>query len=321
MLPTKVREQAERADALHRELYGNTEQPAPVAEGENVEQVAAAPVVEQTPPVEVTPPVAADSFETQYRVLKGKYDAEVPRMAEELREAKHANRDLQAQVEKLREEMTALKQQPAAPAAPRIDEVEGMSLDDVKEQFGEEFAKAVGAVARQYVRQSEDKFREEFVPKLDQVERHAVETARETFLRRLGESVPDYAEIDRSPEFTAFLDEVDPLSGRARRTYFEEANNSNDAARIAKFFLTFKATTQPPQSEAAMHVPSQAIEAMVQPSTSRVSEVPKGKKFWTRAEVQQFYVDVRKGRYTPTQAKAIESDMFAAQRENRFQAA
>jgi hypothetical protein len=39
---------------------------------------------------------------------------------------------------------------------------------------------------------------------------------------------------------------------------------------------------------------------------------------WTGKEVQQFYDDVRRGRYKSDEVASIEQDILSAQREGRF---
>jgi hypothetical protein len=314
MLPKKVREQAERAEALHRQVYGNTandaapgESAAPRPEqGEVMANQAAAPTAPGQP-TEFAAAPADDTWEKKYRVLEGKYNAEVPRMAAQLRE--------------LRDEIEALRSAPA-PAAPAVPQTElgGMTPEDVVEQFGEDFAKAVGAVAARIASQNTDALRQEFQPKLESVEKTTMESARAEFLRELSRLVPDWKAIDQDDGFTAFLDETDPLTGRSRRFFFKEADKHMDAARIAQFFQAFKGNSNPALQAPAVNGPS-AIELQLQPSSNRSSpQSPQGKRYWTSADVRQFYVDVRKGRFTPQEAKRIESDIFAAQRENRFAA-
>lgn len=309
MLPQKVREAAERADRLHAEAYGNTTQVTPVQPVVDVDPpVVEVPqaVVPVEPPAAV-PPAPAANWEEKYRVLNGKYQAEVPRMAEQIRELKSS--------------MQLLQEAAAAPAptpVPAID-VSGITPDQVVEQFGEDFAKAVGAIASQIADQRADQVRGEFKPQLETVEKRSAESAREGYMRELARLVPEWQVIDTDDNFTAFLDEADELSGRSRRFFFQEADKHMDAARVAKFFRAFKGNSTAPTAPVVPAGPS-AIDAMLQPSSNRTSEAPQGKRFWTQADIRKFYVDVRQGRFTPQESKRIESDIFAAQRENRMAA-
>lgn len=319
MLPQKVREAAERAEQIHRQVYGNTETaPVKVPGAEAAppsEPPAAPPAVLETPQVPAAPAeppvVQTANWEEKYRVLDGKYKAEVPRMAQEIRGLKDT-------IEELRTTVTKATAPP--PASPVPIPTEGMTLKQVEETFGEDWAKAVVAIAAQIADDRVTRVRQDFQPQLESVEKRSAETARDSFIRELTTLVPDWQQIDTDDNFTVYLDEVDELSGRSRRQFFSEADKRNDARRVAKFFTTFKGNSTAPAPTAPPAATNPAVEALLQPSTTRVTEVPKGKKVWASADIRQFYVDVRRGRYTPQETQRIESDIFAAQRENRLAA-
>lgn len=312
MLPKQVQEAAERANRIHQEIYGNTEAPAPDAAPAEVVATAEpapapAPVAEPAP----APAPAEDaSWQRKYEVLDGKYRAEVPRMAGQIR-------DLNATIETLRAEIATVKVAPAPAPTP----IEGMTREQVVESFGEDFAKAVAAEAARVVREQTDGLRSELLPKIEGVQQQARTSAREGFIRDLARQVPDFAEIDATEGFTAFLDEIDGMSGRSRRDFFNEADKANDASRIAQFFKAFKGHSTPAPTPAPAPAGPTAVDYALQPDTSsRATPVPPGKRMWTQADIRQFYVDVRKGRFNAADATRIESDIFAAQRENRLAA-
>jgi len=308
-IPRAVREAGERAEALHQQMYGNTgEQPTP--------EQTAAPVVDAPPPqvqdvqpVATTPqaeapaqPSGEENWEVKYKVLNGKYSAEVPRLAEQVRE--------------LKDQIKALSEKPAP--EPEVVVKNKLTPEQVVEQFGEDFASAVGSLASQIAEQRTAKLREELAPKVEQAAETAIRSARADFFRGLEALVPEFRQIDEEDGFTLFLDEVDPMSGRPRRDFFNDANHSNDAARVARFFSAYRGLkSQPAQQPVAM--PS--IEAQIAPDSSRSApSTPPGKKLWTRAEIGRFYEAVRRGAYSEQDYGRIESDIFAAQRENRVAA-
>jgi hypothetical protein len=63
---------------------------------------------------------------------------------------------------------------------------------------------------------------------------------------------------------------------------------------------------------------------MVAPGTQNAGTVGaqdgSGKRVWSRAEITKFYSDVQAGKYkaNPERRKALEADIFAAQREKRI---
>src|SRR5207248_2233709 len=100
MLPQKIREAAERAEQIHRQVYGgNTGSeptPAPVVDAAPID-APQEPAVQEPAPVDPSP-VPTVNWEEKYKVLDGKYRAEVPRMAQEIRGLKDANEELRAAI-------------------------------------------------------------------------------------------------------------------------------------------------------------------------------------------------------------------------------
>jgi hypothetical protein len=298
MLPKAVREAGERADALMQPSQeGNTEvasAPAPAP--------ADAPAAQAAP--EATPaPALSDDWEVKYRVLAGKYSAEVPRLTQEIRELK----------DKLRE----AESKPAAPvAAPVV--VNDASMDAVREQYGDDFANAVSSVATQIASAQVAKVRDELAPKVEAATSSAAITSRQAFLEQLTRTVTDWAVIDADPGFTAFLDEIDDLSGQPRRAFFSSADAANDANRVARFFSAYRerSSAKPPSPQQA--VASNHVEYSLQPQTTGSNVVPDSKRMWSQADVRKFYTDARRGLYSEQEYERIESDIFAAQRDGRF---
>lgn len=284
----------------------------PPAETPPVEIVTPeAPVV--VPPVKVEAAVAevqnADSWELKYRALNGKYIAEVPRLAQQLREANEA----------LRIAQTA---SPAKPAEGEETPPAG-TPQSVIDQYGEDFAAAVTTVAQAQTKP----LRDELSSKVERLDAEAGERRRQDFLRDLSTHVPNWGRIDQDPGFTAYLDDFDAQTGKTRREFFNEADASNNAPRVASFFAAFANGNQPrPAPTPAPAAPAPpSVEHLIAPDSSRHSEAPEGKKHWTRAEVAKFYADARAqggnkpyGRYSAADYARIDADISAAPGENRY---
>lgn len=330
-LPRAVQEAAERAEALQRTyIERNTaEQATPdgkVAPAQTggeagaVASVTEAPVEikvdtaaasqpqaqptavqpPQTPPQPAPAPAqpTAVDWEHKYRVLAGKYSAEVPELSQRIR-------DLQSQVDRLSK---------APPPPDPI--VTDMTPEQVVEKFGPEFAQAVAAIVVPMADARANRVREEVAPEISRVSEFAASTARGGYLSRLSALVPNWESIDSDPGFTAWLDSVDRLTGYPRRRFFSEADGRNDADRVSRFFIEYAG----PQAAAAQ--PAQkVIEAQLAPPVSGAAPpMPAGKRVWREQEIKQFYADVRRGLITEQDARRIESDIFAAQRERRIAA-
>lgn len=318
-LPRAVREQAERAERAHQELLGNTATAAPVAEVVEVPP-AETPIVEVVtpeapvvvPPVQVEAVVAevpvADSWELKYRVLNGKYQAEVPRLAQQLRESNEALKIAQSA-----SAASTVTNAEAAPAA--------MTPQVVIDQYGEDFAGAVHTVAK-----AETKLlRDELSSKVDRLDAEAGERRRGDFLRDLATHVPNFAQVDQEPGFSAYLDDFDAQTGKTRREFFTEADASNNAPRVASFFSAYIKGKKQPAPAPAVVAPPPSVEHLIAPDSSRHSEAPEGKKQWTRVEVAKFYSDSRAqggnkpyGRYTAAEYGRIDADISSAPGEGRY---
>ena len=319
-LPRAVREQAERAERAHQALLGNTATAAPETEVLEVPPVETQPIEIVTPEAPVVVPLAhveaavaevpiADSWELKYRVLNGKYQAEIPRYAQELREAKEALRNAQTSTT-------------ASPAAGQGATPAGQLPQEVVDQYGEDLTNAITTVAAAQMKP----LRDELSSKVDRLDVEAGERRRSDFLRDLSTHVPNWAQIDRDPGFTAYLDDFDAQTGKTRREFFNEADGSNNAPRVASFFATYaKGTNKPAPVQAVAATPAPSVEHLIAPDSSRHSEAPEGKKTWTRVEVAKFYSDSRAqggskpyGRYTAAEYARIDADISKAPDEGRY---
>lgn len=114
-----------------------------------------------------------------------------------------------------------------------------------------------------------------------------------TFLSRLGNLVPDYAELDVDPQFGKWMEQQDEASGYARKVLFKRAEANGDVGRVAEFFHNFKngipATKADPLER---HVTPTGSAASVQ--TQPTSE---DNKIISWAHVNKFYDDAARGKY------------------------
>lgn len=309
-LPRAAVEANERADALlaQRAAQNGTphtaapEAPAPVTPQAPVAQEAPAPVVApQAAPAQT--PAFESTWEQRYKVLDGKYRAEVPRLQTQIK-------DKDATIANLQEMLAAAKQAPAA----RVD-----FTAEEREQFGDELLNVVARVAAAQAPAAAAP-QVDLTPineRMQRLERQSAETAEDAFFRKLGEKVPHWEAQNTDAGFVEWLSKSDSFTGRVRQDLFNEAYDALDVARIAAFFEAFPYKSPVARTESA--VPS--LESQVAPDVSRAAPpVPPGQKIWTQAEIGQFYTDVRRGLYNKNteEMARIEQDIFAAQKEKRI---
>jgi hypothetical protein len=324
-LPKQVQQQAEAVEEIERQLHGEPESPKTdeaeeVAEGPAEEQPAPEPAetpaeepVAETP--EVTPP-KDDTWERRYKTLDGKYKAEVPRLAAEVRELTSQLSAANARIDALLEATT--KAQPDAPQKLVTDEdVEtfGSDLVDLIDRKAREVAATMVTSEVADLKAENATLREQ----VGGVSERQTSNDRRAFYTDLGRLVPDYAEVNLDEGFIGWLSEVDPLSGFTRQDYLNNAFASFDVERTAALFDTYKQLTAPPEVPPS----NQVLQRHVAPGTSKAStRTPPAAatKIWTSAEIDQFYRSVAKGKFQGSEAEQvrIEAEIDAAVAEGRI---
>ena len=310
-IPRAVREAAEKAEAIHKQMY---EKPA----DEPTPQPQADPQPEPTPPVDpvpqppvedasvVAPPNSElpdqqkkdDQWEHRYKVIEGKYRAEVPRLAAD-------NRELRQKLDALTQELESLKSQATKPNSSLI------SQED-REKYGDDLLDVMKRAAQEQV-SAKDQEIAELKRRLDEVNHATTKSVEVGFYDQLGRLAPDWVTINSDENFLRWLDEYDELTGKTRQDLLSEAEASRDAERVARFFTKWKASQQ--QSVATNN---RALEAQVVPDTNRVVSAPSGKRFFTRQEIAAFYAAARRGEVSSKDMVAMESEIHAATIEGRI---
>ena len=346
-MPNQVDEMFQEADDLHRQLYPDQyppvtpdpnappdvpgpppdpvepvlpTEPAPV-EPPPAEPAPAAPPVEgtptepapapATPPGEpVTPPAAPDPFEERYRVLKGKYDAEVPRLAAEVAA-------LKAQIG-TPQQPTVQPTPPSASPAPAtsltIKEI--LSGDTELTEALASFEEAYPDVADLLVKLTEkaatvtNKKVQDVVSavnnQVQSVQEFQVESRTQRFWDVINQDIPDWQVIRDDPEFSTWLEEAEPYTGYPRAALMQDALSKFDAPRVVKFYkgFTFSKSSPPPViNPTPIPTPFPAVPgaALVAPPSGRSAAPspapPNNDPPITKAYIQQFYSEAARGTY------------------------
>ena len=319
--PQSVKDQAKRAEELHKEVYGGEgkdkgtppegEDPAkaPVVEPAKVEPAAA---VTQS----VLPVKGAEDFEHKFRVMKGKFDAEVPA--------------LQAQVASLTEQVKQfMENKPNEPA--KTPENFDAAITALQEQYGTEFTTMVNnaadsraeAKAIEIANKIVDERLKDINAKVETVAEVQVQSAADRFMVALDKGLGEgwKTGINKDPNFLAWLNKpIDAELGN--ETYMDRltaAYNSLDDAKVLTIFNRYiKLNPQAAKDTAS------ELEKLIVPENSGggddLANLNKEKKTYTGAEVDQFYADSAAGKYKdrPEEKARLEADIFAAQNEGRI---
>lgn len=238
---------------------------------------------------------ADDPWENKYKVLAGKYSAEVPTLAAEKRELRH-------KVQQLEKELENLKQAPSR---------ERLVKDEEVAEYGENLVDLIRRAAREEV-QSKDQEIEFLKSKLEQFEHQTQKNNTVDFYSRLGALVPDWVAVNENKSFHKWLAQRDELTGIERQEMLVQAEAERSPERVAAFFNAFKR-----QTSSAMVQANDRLASQVSPAAEVSDGPPPGKRVWTRAQISSFYQQVRTGEISDAEALAIEKEIQTASLEGR----
>lgn len=357
-LPKAVQAQIDKGNEIVDAIYPKNEDGTPM----NAEQIAARdaaaaeaganppadppadPPAANDPPAD--PPAAndppADPKEKdpnhKYKVLQGKYNAEVPRLQSTVRDLTEQNNELRQRVnntESLLASMNAVAPTqdpvpaPAATAPPGITDEEraqfGPDLIDVIERAAA--AKILPQVDAQIapVRTAQDAAAQT----ASQAQHDVAVSEREKTLAALEKAVPNWIQQNEDEGFLQWLNENDAYAGVPRGRLLTDAFQANDANRVIALFKGFQtenAVVTPSDPTPPVVEPQVQLEDLTAPGTPKTGSTSapdeSGKRQWSRNDISAFYAKknefVKKGQPIPDELKALERDLIAAQREGRI---
>jgi len=303
--PSAVAAAEELADRLQQELIAKRN--APETPEPPADQPKETPPADPQKGIEPEPPKPSDDSSTppdnkqddglehRYKVLQGKYNSEVPRLAAE-------NKELKASLKAIEEQLDMLKAEKAREPLVKPEEIE---------EYGEGLVDLARRIAQEEL-SKKDVLISKLQAKLDGLEQVTNKSVQEDFFEALGRMVPNWNAINDDARFHAWLDDVDELTGTRRQDLLATAERDRDAKRVAKFFQAFEKTSQKQVANA-----NSALESQVSPDSVRTPNAPPAKKIWTRAEIKDFYDKVRRGDVSDEEMVVIESDIQAATLEGR----
>lgn len=322
-LPRQLQRQQEEVDRLDREIAeaAAPKTDPPPTETPPVQDGQEPPVPAPTPP---PPAPSDDQWEQKFRTLKGKYDAEVPRLHQELRELRTTVQELTARTPKV--------ETPPAPEKPRTKRVTekdtetfGADLLDVIKRQAEDLASdSIAELSRKLDAIAAENA--ELKQKVSGVSTSQAQSAQEIYFTKLANAVPDWEAINVSPGFLEWLGQVDELSGASRQAYLTHAFEALNVDRTTKIFNAYKSTLAQPAPQPTVSK-QQEVQRQVTPGKSKTPPASANtsdasSKIWTAAEIDEFYRDVRAGNYKtkPQDAARIEAEIDAAAATGRVRA-
>lgn len=272
-----------------------TAQEAPMAQ-ESVPQEAASEVA----PVAAQDDAIAElrnkleAAENRYRTLAGMIHVK----DEEIRR-------LQELLTNISAEIKPAKESTQAPVQPSVDEQHDI------DEFGADMVDMVKRVVMRVLGDLPHRV-EMLEQRSTQTQQVVAETRKERFERQLTELVPNWRELDMSPEFADWL-KASPVRVDLARRYMAEY----DAQGIAELFRMYALQTAPSVDDSGAQK-AKRLEKKVAPAKSVASvQQPSAqdKKVWTKTEIAEVYRNRRN--YDAKTFTELEREIAIAQREGR----
>jgi len=255
-------------------------------------------------------------YKHQFSVMKGKYDAEVPRLHKQLRELKNKP-DLGPELEALRSEISDIKNKSSKVPAKVIDSMPP-HIKELMDDFSEESAKVLNwMMENQKPADNTDVLSR--MEKLEKAQKDAPEMIRGqvTYEQELRSLIPDIDALNEDMTFNDYLDQFDPLYRSTYREQLNDAHTKGNAKLVAKFFNDWKSQKKGEQNE-----PKPNMGDKVQPSSNRssVNKDPEVNIKIKLSEVLKFYDDAKNGVYRGREDEYARKDKeyFNAEREGRI---
>lgn len=315
-LPKAIQQQVENADRMVEVINGDktvppTEtDPNPTDPVNQDPQPPVATVSTETPPVEPQPD---SKWENKYHTLKGMYDAEVPRLHNQVRE-------LQQQMQQVLDE----KKEAELKIAQQPDPVKSLITEQDKEAFGTDLIDLIERATESKVATLKTREGEllneikDLKAQLGNVSERQVVSDQDRFVFTLGQKVPDWEQLNTDSGFLQWLSEVDPVYGMPRQYALTNAYNALDVDRVANIFNTYKASVTPKPTETKA---KPTLQSQVAPTRSRAASAPTAtdanQKFWSQGEIEEFYSEWRRGYLDDEEAARMEKEIHAAIAEGR----
>ncbi|MBY6105019.1 hypothetical protein KUW19_00820 [Ferrimonas balearica] len=320
-LPKSVAAQVEAAEAAQKALIEGrntseaeavdtpqepTEAPAEVT-AENGSVPEPMPAESQEPGINWQQ--RAEAAEQRYRVLQGKYNAEIKAAKDELGHGNNAELDqLRQQVSMLSAQLNQAQTQP--PAQPQAAPV-SMDLSRLREDYGDEFVDDVGRLIHEQAgRLVEERLRD--------VGQSVNQLTHQQKVGQLGSMLAqqgiDFNAVNADPLFLQWLSEADPLSGMPRQRLLDAAfGEQGDLSRTVTIFRQFVESNPAHVAAPSVTTPNPERYATVKPSAP-LQQAPAERASFDPNAYQRLCNQKALGRITDEEFTRLEREMFAAQR-------
>ena len=313
-LPKQVQAELAEVEELERALEAQRNpQAAEMDTSPEVEnETEAAPTLVEVGPAD-TPPTDKDdeTFKQKYATLLGKYDAEVPRLHQQLR-------GVNEELEQIRQDIAAKSVEPTKPK-----EKVSLVTDADRAEYGEELLDVQRRVAQEVSQDYEGQIAQQNAV-ISQLQEKLAHTGNQVgemdFSQKLQNAVPDWNQIDKDERWVAWLNEHDPMLRGQRRVQAQAAFDVGDVQAVSDYVTLWKATLSEPNT--AKQNRQIELEKQVAPNRSATvspTTATQSSRQFTEKQVDAAWTKVRQlntaGKYAD--AEKLEAELTSAYLEGR----
>ena len=329
-LPKQVQQQLDEVEELEKQLEAQGEETkaktevkkkktSKKAKAKDTEvEVTDDEPIEEPVAVEATPAddsieEVSESFKQKYATLRGKYDAEVPRLHQQVKE-------LTDQMNAIREEALAAKKAEAEKPKEKVSYV----TDADREEYGDDLIDFQRRVAKEVSQDYEERFEQQsrviqdLQSKISNTDSQVGEVG---FTQKLNALVPGFDQLDNDERWVAWLNEIDPMTRGPRRDQAQAAFNSGDAEAVAHYVSLFRGSVEPVANGKSDR--QTELEKQVTPSRSASTVASKSSnnssKVYSEKELDRGWTKIRdlnsQGKYDD--AEKLEAELTVAYMEGR----
>jgi len=303
-VPRQVEEAADMAEQLFNGIQKPEEQPQEQQEEQSEQEATDEGVTEEEPDVPHDDDInELRKFKDRYLSLKGKYDAEVPRLYSELKEFK------QSVFERLSNQPEPVKEQEQTPVDDRLAKFKEEYGEDFVENLKALFKAEVDPLLKQSIKPVEDK--------VSSVEDNQYKVAQENFASYIDQQVKgDWrkAWMGEDPKFQEFLQKPDPSGLYTMGELAKVYNDTWEADKLTNLFNLYYQQSEAPKKS------NPTKDAMVAPSRSTTHSAPPSddKVIWTKDKIKEFEKADRMSTYSAEESQRLWQDLLAAASEGRI---
>lgn len=303
VIPSQVEEAAELAEKLFEQMNRSTKDEDEEIESDEAdtsdtdEDEIDEEDEDEDEGEEELDPKELKKWRDRYLTLQGKYNAEVPRLASQLKE--------------LQEQLISASTKKEVAEETSDDSEE----DDFEAVYGADFVENIRKLINKTVQQEIKPVTE----KVDLVETTQRNDAAESFKSYLDENAEGWRDLweGKDKGFIKFLEQPDPSGLYTNGELLGMYNERWDADKMVKLFNLYKGEKAPTKQKESL---SKEQEAMIAPSRSKTNNEPasKEKKIWTQDAIKEFEQKDRQGKYSDEESQSMWADLLAAANEGRI---